>query len=505
MTTTIYNIISNAIARIWTIGIGIVLVPVYINLIGIESYGLIGFYGTLMGSLAILDLGLSSTLSREMARVNATGKPISETRDLVFSLELIYWAMGILLGAIVYFLSPYIAEYWLKPSKIERGEVDFAIKLIGGIIAFQWPQSIYSGGLMGLQKQVSLNFSNVILSTLKSAGVILVLNWFSPSIEVFFIWQIIVSFITVCAQRFLLWKYIPKSKIKAKFNKIELKKIWRFAAGMTGISLASFCIMQIDKIMLSKLLSLSDYGYYILAWTIGTSVLFISSILGNVLLPKMTEIVAREDSKEIILSFHRYNRLVCSVIVPMGVFLIFFSKDIIGMWTQNNATTDHIWLAVAILTAGSICNIFMHIPYFLMLAYGDTQYTIYQNVITSIIILPLLFLLTNLWGIIGASLVWLIVNLGYNIISLPLLHRKFSILKNQFKTTLIKDIGIVFIVSIFILGLGRIVYSSDWSFELKFLYFFVLLTLVYLSIIQSNIEYKKWIYMAYNKFNIKSK
>ena len=165
MKATFYNILSNIVARLWAVGIGIILLPIYANIIGMESYGLVGFYGTLMGSLAILDLGLSGTLTREMARSKALNASSESICNLVYSLEIIYWGVGLLIGTSVFFLAPAIATSWVKAEHLSVAQITNSVMLMGGIIAFQWPQSIYTGGLMGLQKQIPYNIATVILST----------------------------------------------------------------------------------------------------------------------------------------------------------------------------------------------------------------------------------------------------------------------------------------------------------------------------------------------------
>ncbi len=45
-------------------------VPVYIKLLGIEAYGLIGFFLTLVAILSLLDLGLGTTLNRRLAQLS---------------------------------------------------------------------------------------------------------------------------------------------------------------------------------------------------------------------------------------------------------------------------------------------------------------------------------------------------------------------------------------------------------------------------------------------------
>jgi O-antigen/teichoic acid export membrane protein len=479
------------------VGISIALLPVYIDILGIESYGLVGFYSTLLGSLAILDLGLSSTLNRELARSIALKTPSQDIKNLVYSLEIIYWIAGIAIGIGTIILAPFIANYWVKANQLSPQQITNAIMLMGGILAFQWPQSIYTGGLMGLQKQVAFNIANAILSTLKSVGVILALKLIAPTISIFFLWQILISCLSALIFRYLLWYFVPKTTIKAHFSSIELRKIWRFAAGMMGISLASFCLLQIDKVLLSRLLSLSDYGYYTLAWTVGTSITLIVGILGNTLLPKLTEIVARGNETEIIINYHRFFRLIASVIIPIGMLLCLFSYDILFIWTNNTETTAKISLAVKILTVGSICSALINVPYYLLLAHGNTRFTMCQNIIASIVLTPLLFWWTSLWGLNGATLVWLAVNVGYVIISLPIMHK--TLLKGQLYNVYTQDIGIALGCSLVVIMVAKANFNSAWPRLLQVLYMFIALNISYLSIVFFSKEYKYVIKIAFNR------
>src|SRR5688500_15054479 len=98
MTSMKRNIAANMVGRIWSAVLTMLLVPVYIYFVGIEAYGLIGFYTMLLASLALLDLGLSTTVNRELAISRATGKDPVRVRNMVFTLESIYWFIGLLIA-----------------------------------------------------------------------------------------------------------------------------------------------------------------------------------------------------------------------------------------------------------------------------------------------------------------------------------------------------------------------------------------------------------------------
>ena len=88
-------------------------VPFYIRLLGVEAYGLVGFYLTLQAALLVLDLGLSPTINREMARHSACPGPTAELRDLAKTLEIGSWMIGGAMGSCVIVLAPMIAT---RPS-----------------------------------------------------------------------------------------------------------------------------------------------------------------------------------------------------------------------------------------------------------------------------------------------------------------------------------------------------------------------------------------------------
>ena len=51
------NLVSNFLGQGWTALMGVAFIPVYVQQLGLEGYGLIGFASVLLVLLMILDLG----------------------------------------------------------------------------------------------------------------------------------------------------------------------------------------------------------------------------------------------------------------------------------------------------------------------------------------------------------------------------------------------------------------------------------------------------------------
>jgi O-antigen/teichoic acid export membrane protein len=169
------NIIANFIGNGWTALMTLGCVPLYIYFMGIEAYGLVGFFSVLMGVFSLLDMGLSATLSREMARLSVLADKAQEMRDLVRTLEMVYWAVAVILAVVVILFASPIAHHWVQAGQLSTQTVKHAIVLMGLAIALQWPFNFYAGGLVGLQRLVLLNGFNIVMATIRGGGSVLIL------------------------------------------------------------------------------------------------------------------------------------------------------------------------------------------------------------------------------------------------------------------------------------------------------------------------------------------
>ncbi|MEA2680689.1 MAG: hypothetical protein QOK03_2411, partial [Candidatus Binataceae bacterium] len=124
------NLSSNLVTKALSALVSLACVPIYLRVLGVSGYGLIGVW-TMLESLAnLLDLGLSPTMTREMAAASTSVEAAHEARDLVRTLEVFYWAIGVLIGGAIILASPFLAVHWLNSSKFSAHDLRNVIVLI---------------------------------------------------------------------------------------------------------------------------------------------------------------------------------------------------------------------------------------------------------------------------------------------------------------------------------------------------------------------------------------
>ena len=438
-----------------------IFIPLYIKFTGIESWGLIGIFLTLQAMSSILDLGMSNTLNREMARLSALQDRQQEMRNLVRTLEMLYWSIAVFVGIAIVSLSPFIAHHWIKASQLSPKTIEQAFLLMGIAIALQMPVGFYSGGLMGLQRQVLLNAINIVTNTLRGIGAVLLLWLVSPTIQAYFLWQIAVSIINTFLLAMFLKRRLSFGGNTAVFQKQLLKGVWRFAAGMSGIAILSTIITQLDKVILSKMLSLEMFGYYTLASTVAMSLGYLISPVFYSVYPMFTQSVSIDNQDGLKRLYHKSCQFMSVMILPVAIVTALFPYEIILLWTQNPVTAEKTHLLISILICGTAINGLMNLPYALQLASGWTKLSFFKSIIAVILLVPLIIYMTIRYGAVGAASVWVILNMGMFFFEIPIMHLR--LLRKEKWRWYLQDVCLPLVVCIFVAGIGRIFISGPMS------------------------------------------
>lgn len=417
------NLVANYIGQGWTGLMSLAFVPLYIKYLGIESYGLIGLFAMLTAWLNLLDMGMTPTLSREMARFTIGTHSAQSIRDLLRTIEVITFGIALAIAAGLALASNWLATSWLGTNNLPTHVVINAFAIMGLVAALRFSETIYHSSIVGLQRQVLFNLINGILATLRGLGAVAMLAWVSPSIQTFFLWQGLVSVLALGIFASVTYSCLPPIQGKARFSLQALRRVYRFAGGMLGITFLALLLTQVDKVLLSKLLSLSDYGYYTLASTVAGALSMLISPITQAVYPRLCEMHASGNREMLAGTYHKAAQLISVIAGSAAIVLILFGKSFLELWTHNPTLSARTAPLLSLLMLGNFLNGLMWLPYQAQLAYGWTSLAISVNIFAVAIIIPSILLVTPHFGAIGAAWVWIILNLGYLLIASQFMYR----------------------------------------------------------------------------------
>jgi O-antigen/teichoic acid export membrane protein len=403
---------------------GLAFVPFYIRHLGAEAYGLIGVFAVLQSCMSLLDLGLTPTLNREMARLRAGAHTTDSIRDLLRSLEMIYAGLAVLVIAIVWFSAAWLANGWLHGEGLSQTQVADAIKIMGFVLATRWLEQVYRGALQGMQDQVWLNAVLAALATLRWGGAYLVVAFGSSTISAFFVWQGAVSLTTTAVLVHRTYRVLPVPQRRAVFSISALKEVYGFASGMFISAGLTLLLTQADKLVISKILPLAQLGHYMLAATAAGGLLQLVLPMNTAVYPRLTELVARKDVVALAVTYQRSCEWMAAVIVPPALLLAFFAQPALLLWTGDSHLADAAAPALSLLALGTLFNGLMNLPYMLQLAHGWTTLSVQVNALAVIVMAPAIIWAVPRFGPTGAACAWMVLNLVYVLVVAPLLYRR---------------------------------------------------------------------------------
>jgi O-antigen/teichoic acid export membrane protein len=422
--SVIRNVLANYLGAAWTALMAVAFLPLYIRYLGIEAYGLVGFFITLQAWLLLLDMGLSPTLNREMARFSAGQNSAQGIRDLLRSMEIIYLGVAILVALLASVLGSWIATGWLRPQTLSTAEVSRALAIMGLFFALQWMGTLYRSALSGLQLQVWLSGTSAVVASLRAGGAVLVLAWISPTIAAFLLFQCAVSLLETALLGWYVAHQLPRAPQAARFSLDTLRSVWRFAAGLSAVAFLATLLTQVDRLLLAKLLPLDSYGYFSLAVTVAGGLAVTIGPLHRAAYPRLTELVASGDAQTLTREYHRFAQWLSIVVCPAALVLCMFPAEILLLWTRDLATATAVAPLVSVWVAGSALNGLMHMPYAAQLAHGWTRLSITVNLIAVVVMVPAMLLLVPRHGAIAAAWIWVAINVGYSLFSIAAMHRR---------------------------------------------------------------------------------
>lgn len=416
---TYFNFAGNAVVALSLL----IATPFYLRLLGAEAFGLVGVMYSVTALLAVVDPGLASTLTRQLARVFASEQNLQEQSVLASSMEVVCAVVCVATCVSAILLLPVLGVQWLKTTHLSEAILAQSLSWIGLHAGLQILVTFYGSGLQGLQLQLRFNTISAVWAILRGLFSIVGLIYGWLDVVDFFACHALVTALHLMVLRYALWRALPTPK--RFFSWKSIKGIQQHAAGMWGTAVLGVVLTQIDKLVLSRALSLESFGYYVLAWNVAMLVMKPALPVYNAYFPQLSQLASEASSEQkLSQTYHEASRRNAVFIWPLSIGMAFLSYPILWIYTGSQALAEQTYVALSMLVIGSALNATMLMPYALAQAYGWVTFTIKQNAIACMAMLPLCLWVAVYPTLERAALCWLMVNLGYVTIAVPLLHKK---------------------------------------------------------------------------------
>lgn len=403
----VFNMAMLYAGRASGILVAVFFLPMYSKLLGAQQFGTVAVILSLQSLLVMMDLGMSSLISRDFAVAQTK---LHELISLIRTAEK---------GLINFYIILFFFAIGLKlvdGLKDVGGEVVF-----GSIILFCFMvlQNLYYSALIASSHYSIASWLQVCGVAARAGATAFVLLKISSTLTAFVLIQCLFGALHFFVTRFYFFKLFKITRLN--FENItfsDIVSLLKRGKSLAMFSLAGAAVTQLDKPIVSGLMSASDVAPYFLATTLcmGT-ISVLASPVSQFFQPKLLNAITEQNiSRTYVVIKQFVFSLLIVTIVPSAI-LWFFREPIINLWMGNSQKNATIAQYVAILLPGIAFGLLGFIPYSLLISVKDFKFQARLSVALTIATLIFAGLFANMKSISGVCFVYAAYNVGSTLLS----------------------------------------------------------------------------------------
>lgn len=450
------NLIANYIGKLFGVFSLFFFIPLYIKHLGFDSYSIISLTMIIAGIVAIIDVGLSATILRELSRKDNSNIEKIKTYE---TFQIIFFVLAFISVVILFLFAPVIANS-IKIDTYDYREVLNILYLAIVELVLQIIIKFYLGGLNGLEYQVLSNFLLVIWGLLRNAVVLLVI-FFYPSLFIFFVWQLVVTLFFLILIKYCLDRKVYNEnsfKLKINFDKPSFNKTKKFTGGLLLVSLISAISSQLDKILITTMFDIKELGLYTLVSSLSTIFLVVISPISITILPRMTEYFSVGNKVKFIENFNLYNLLISVIVFSVLSILVFFPKQILYVWLGDFDIAEKGAIYVILVSSGYALMVLQTMYYQVGLASAYIKINSIMAIVNLILIFPFYYLAGSYYGVVGIAFSFFIMQF-FNYIIYSFVMNKIIIKEEYIKSIFLKSFIAPILISFLLVSFFKFLFE----------------------------------------------
>lgn len=402
------NLYTGAIASAAAILLPIIVIPVFTRSLGLEKWGIISFTVTLQAIASIMEAGAGQAISRRTALIYRNDRASGALHEFFVGSETVYGAAAIALticGALALSVHP---QGWLDVSASAESDAALALQFCVALVLFQVPGLLYKSMSVGTPTQPAMNLLIAAFLLIRYAGAAVAVARYG-TVAAYFAWTLGAVFFETLARRWLVARNLAGSSRSSRW---ECTRRLRPMAGEVAWAVltvgAGAAVTQIDRVVLSSLLSASEFGTYTLAATLAYGVVQLIYPLMQAAFPRL---VAAQSSTD---ELARLNRKLV-IAVSLGVCLLALVYQVLGGWAlrhwlNDKTLAEQVEKPLTALLIGSVLNAFYNIGYNNLLAAGRFKKIMWINLAGGGVALIAIPLSVEYFGMSGGAAGWIAIS-----------------------------------------------------------------------------------------------
>ncbi|MDZ7724817.1 MAG: flippase [candidate division KSB1 bacterium] len=416
------NSLYNILGQILPFLAALIAIPLLIQGIGKERFGILSIGWMLMGYFSLLDLGLARVMTKLIGEKLGHGKQ-DDIREIFWSGLLFLLLLGLCAGGLLALAAPAIVSRILNIPPALQQETRVSFLLLAAGVPLVTTTTGLRGTLEAFQKFGLVNIARSLSGILLFSTPLLLLH-FTSALPWYILALLIVRLVVGLFYAAIISRSLPAlRKMQTTFE--FLKDMFRQGIWMSISNILGPVMVYFDRFFIGAWLSMAAVTFYVTPYEVVSKSLLITTALVRVLFPAFSTSYSVNLSHAGAL-YRQGLRALYTLMFPLAMLLIALAEPGLRLWLgsefADKGTQVAQWLAI-----GCLVNSPAQIAFSLIQAAGRADFTAKLHIVEIPFYLLLLYVLVHRFGISGAALAWCLRALIDSIILVFFAHR---LLKN---------------------------------------------------------------------------
>lgn len=392
------NTVINLTGSLIPLGLSLLTVPVYLQLIGSARYGVLAIIWVLLGYFGVFDLGLSKASSNQIARLHDS--PVKD-RERFFWTAISFNAILGSLGGLVLFISGHflLGNVFRMPDDL-RTEALEALPWVSLAVPAVTVSFVLVGSLEGREKFFTLNLLTTLTNLLLQLIPLTIAWWHGPNLSWLIGCNVLLRLGSAVLLFFACYKYLPLTGKPIIDTKI-IGTLFRYGGWITITGIIGPILTSVDQLVIGIQAGVQVVTYYTVPFNLVTYLWVLPSSLSRTLFPHFSKI-EKSDARMV---GHETCLVLGAIMTPIIITGVVGLRPFLEIWLGSKMAISG-GIVGEILLIGIWFNSLAFIPYSLLQGQGRPDLIAKFHLLELIPHLLALWLGLAILGVAGAAWAW---------------------------------------------------------------------------------------------------
>ena len=431
-------------SRVIPLFIGLVAIPILIELLGVTRFGILTLAWVFIGYSNIFDFGMSRAGVKFISNCIGENKK-SEIPQIFWTLIIVLFSMGGIIAIILYISSSDLLSVIMESNGDLESEVLYVIRLVALTLPVVLLISGLNAYLTAYQQFKWISFIQVINGSLNYLAPVFILLFFDGLVPVM-ITLLSIKILILGLYIFTLWQYSIDKLSSPTFSFRHMNELANYGGWVSVSNVLSPLIDYIDRFYIAFIIGAGVVAFFTTPMDVLLKLGIIPVSIASVLFPGVSNLSRTDKDKAIRFTTSGVN-LTLIILFPVVVILILFAEEFLYLWVGSEFA-EKSTLVAQILLIGIFLKSFTNYSVTYLHGIGKPRQTALVHVGETLVYVLVLYYAVREFELIGAAVIHTVrLSIDFCLMNLLVYRYGYKLKPNILKSTAAITLGVVLLIS----------------------------------------------------------